>query len=78
MLSSRIQLLIVILGVFFACRYHMLVFHGWSCCDVRDDLGSLVSLKLLFGFGNRGLFCMSMRDRWLVKEHATSDSDCAA
>ena len=27
---------------------------------------------------NRGLFCMSMRDRWLVKEHATSDSDRAA
>ena len=27
--------------------------------------------------GNRGLFCMSMRDRWLVKEHATSDSDRA-
>ena len=29
-------------------------------------------------FNNRGLFCMSMRDRWLVKEHATSDSDSAA
>ena len=27
---------------------------------------------------NRGPFCMSMRDRWLVKEHATSDSDRAA
>ena len=53
MLSSRIQLLIVILGIFFACRYHMLVFHGWSCYDVRADLGSLVSLKLVFGFGNQ-------------------------
>ena len=31
----------------------MLVFRGWSCCDVRADLGSLVSLKLLFGFGNQ-------------------------
>ena len=30
------------------------------------------------GRNNRGLFCMSMRDRWLVKEHATSDSDRAA
>ena len=27
---------------------------------------------------NKGLFCMSMRDRGLVKEHATSDSDRAA
>ena len=27
---------------------------------------------------NRGLFCISMRDRWLNKEHATSDSDRGA
>ena len=36
-----------------------------------------VEQKILF-FQNRDLFCMSMRDRWLVKEDATSDRDRAA
>ena len=53
MLSSRTQLLIAILGLSFACRYHMLVFMSGRVSDVRTDLGSLVSLKLLFGFVNQ-------------------------
>ena len=37
-----------------------------------------ISLDFFHASMNRGLFYMSMRNRWLVKEHATNDSDRAA
>ena len=40
-----------ILGILFAGQWQ--VFIGGRVCDVRTDLGSLVSLKFLFGFGNQ-------------------------
>ena len=37
-----------------------------------------ISLDFFHASMNRGLFYMGMRNRWLVKEHATNDSDRAA
>ena len=44
---------------------------------ITKDLTGLITFALDV-LKNRGLFCMSMRNRWLIKEHATSDSDRAA
>ena len=53
----------------------ILVFQNNKMAAMLVFQNNTVGVDLFSYLNNRGLFCMSMRDRSLDKEHATSDSD---